>query len=240
MAERSSAMAARSSLQTPSFFSPAVKRLLADIGVDIARFKSSYDEAWAERHKLGPAVFFNKELFGADSLVRKTDDTADWVARTPLSAKAKKDLIEIIDYPRDYLAGRSRAEKLMLLSGATYDKFLTEICGCDPQLVAYFQNSTEGYFGVGIDSVSALDAWGNGNPGFEGMNLGAAPYRAMSASARRLLMDPDPNIFHFPDGNAGIARALVRATHSVSASRPRNGQPGRDASRLCQARPGRK
>jgi spermidine dehydrogenase len=32
----------------------------------------------------------------------------------------------------------------------------------------------------------------------------------MSASARRSLIDPDPYIYHFPDGNAGIARALVR------------------------------
>jgi spermidine dehydrogenase len=33
----------------------------------------------------------------------------------------------------------------------------------------------------------------------------------MCASARRSLTDPDPYIFHFPDGNAGLARALVRA-----------------------------
>jgi spermidine dehydrogenase len=43
------------------------------------------------------------------------------------------------------------------------------------------------------------------------MELGVVPDRAMSASARRSLSDPDPYIFHFPDGNAGVARALVRA-----------------------------
>jgi spermidine dehydrogenase len=43
------------------------------------------------------------------------------------------------------------------------------------------------------------------------MDLGEIPYRTMSASARRSLTDSDPYIFHFPDGNAGIARALVRA-----------------------------
>ena len=34
-------------------------------------------------------------------------------------------------------------------------KFLTKICGYDPQLIAYFQNSTEAYFGVGIDGTTA-------------------------------------------------------------------------------------
>ncbi|TMJ33809.1 MAG: NAD(P)/FAD-dependent oxidoreductase, partial [Alphaproteobacteria bacterium] len=43
------------------------------------------------------------------------------------------------------------------------------------------------------------------------MDLGNEPYRTMSASARRYLTDPDPYIFHFPDGNAGVARSLVRA-----------------------------
>ena len=199
------------SLQTPSYFSSAVKRLLSDIGVDVGKFRTSYDQGWADKYKLGPAVFFHKERFGADRLVKKTDDAADWVPKTPLNDKAKRDLIELIDSPRDYLRGKSREEKLKILSEATYDEFLTGICGYDRQLVAYFQNSTEGYFGVGIDAVSALDAWGNRNPGFDGMNLGDDPYRTMSASARRSLTDPDPYIFHFPDGNAGLARALVRA-----------------------------
>ena len=35
----------------------------------------------------------------------------------------------------------------------------------DPQLVDYFAASTNGYFGVGIDAASALDARANGNPG---------------------------------------------------------------------------
>jgi spermidine dehydrogenase len=199
------------SLQTPSYFSPAVKRLLADIGVDIAKLKSSFDQGWADRYKLGPAVFFHKEAFGTDRLVKRTDNTPDWVAKTPLNEKAKRDLIELIDNPRDYLAGKPRTEKLTVLSETTYDKFLTRICGYDPQLVAYFQNSTESHFGVGIDAISALDAWGNGNPGFDVMDLGDTPDRTMSASARRSLIDPDPYVFHFPDGNAGVARALVRA-----------------------------
>ena len=34
-----------------------------------------------------------------------------------------------------------------------------------PQLVKYFQHSTEAYFGMGIEGTTALDAWGNWNPG---------------------------------------------------------------------------
>lgn len=199
------------SLQTPSYFTPAVQALLRDIGIDTEQFKTFYDSEWGETRGLGSAVFFSKEVFGADKLVKTTDTAADWVPLTPLNDKAKRDLIELIDSPPDYLAGKSRPEKLKILSETTYEKFLTDICGYDPQLVAYFQTSTQAYFGVGIDGATAADAWGNWNPGFGGMDLGDTPYKTMSPSGRLALTDPDPYIFHFPDGNAGVARALVRA-----------------------------
>ncbi len=198
------------SLQTPSYFSPAVKQLLRDIAIDTQKFQDYYDQDWALRHKLGPAVFFGREQFGADRLVRIGETAADWVEQSPLNPKARRDLIELIDAPRDYLSGKSRAEKFDILSRITYAGFLTQICGYDPQLVTYFQDATEGILGIGADGASALDAWGDGAPGFDGMDIGDAPHRTMSASARRYLTDPDPYIFHFPDGNAGVARALVR------------------------------
>ena len=199
------------SLQTPSYFTPAVQTLLRDIGIDTEKFKTYYDQEWSEKRGLAESVFFSKDVFGADKLVKKTEKAADWVPQTPLNEKAKRDLIELLDSPPDYLAGKSREEKLKILSETTYDKFLTEICGYDPQLVSYFQTSTQPYFGVGIDGTTAADAWGNWNPGFDGMDLGDQPYKTMSPSGRLALTDPDPYIFHFPDGNAGVTRSLVRA-----------------------------
>jgi spermidine dehydrogenase len=199
------------SLQTPSYFSPLVNKALADIGIQMDAFGTWYDAAWHEERELGDAVFFSREVFGSDALVRTTDTAAEWVPLTPLNDKAKRDLVELIDRPRDYLPGKSREEKLEILSRTTYAEFLTGICGYDPQLVAYFQNSTQEYFGLGIDGTTALDAWGNYNPGFTGMELGDAPHRAMSPSGRLALTDPDDYIHHFPDGNASVARAFVRA-----------------------------
>ena len=199
------------SLQTPSFFTPVVKKLVKDIGIDTDKFKKYHDDHWAEKRGLGDGVFFRKELFGVDQLVKTTEKAADWVPKTPLTGKAQRDLIELIDAPPDYLNGKSQAEKLELLSKTTYAKFLTDICGYDPQLVTYYQNSTHEYFGIGIEGTTCLDARGNGNPGFEGLDLGDAVYPTMSPSGRLLLTDPDSDIYHFPDGNAGVARALVRA-----------------------------
>jgi len=198
------------SLQSPSYFSPLVNKVLEDVGIDLATFEEWYDSAWHEERGLGEAVFFSKETFGTDALVVKTEVAAEWVPNTPLNDKAKSDLVELIDAPRDYLPGKTREEKFEILSQTTYADFLTKICGYDPQLVSYFQNTTEAYFGCGVDGVTALDAWGNYDPGFDGMDLGDMPYKTMSPSGRLALTDPDDYIHHFPDGNASVARAFVR------------------------------
>ena len=199
------------SLQTPSQFSPLVNRLLGDIGIELSRFSEFYDQGWWDAHGLRDAHFFRKEDFGVDALVIETEAAAEWVPLTPLNDRAKANLIELIDSPPDYLADKSFDEKLELLSKTTYDDFLTRICGYDKQLVIYFQNATEEYFGIGIEGTTALDAWAIGVPGFDGMDLGDKPYPTMSPSGRLEKIDTDDYIYHFPDGNAGVARALVRA-----------------------------
>jgi spermidine dehydrogenase len=199
------------SMQTPSYFSPAVNQLLANIGIEPAKFETFYDQTWAEDRGLNSAVFFDAAKWGVDKLVIQSGETKDWVAETPLNDKAKADLIALIEAPGDYMPGMTTEEKLQKLSEITYQEFLLDYVKADPQLVDYFQTSTTGYFGVGIDATTALDARGNWNPGFDGMNLGEAVSKYHSPSGRLAFTDPDYYIYHFPDGNAGIARHLVRA-----------------------------
>ncbi|MFB9993328.1 NAD(P)-binding protein [Deinococcus oregonensis] len=199
------------SLQTPSYFSPAVRGVLSSVGIEPKKFEGYYDGAWYDKRGLGAGIYFSRAVYGQAATVRETDTAAGWVNKTPLNAQAKRDLIELIDAPRDYLKGLSTAEKRARLAQTTYREFLLKLAKVDPQLVTYFQDSTREYFGSGIDVVSALDAWANGNPGFEGMNLGDQPDAAMSPSGRLIATDPDEYIYHFPDGNASVARLLVRS-----------------------------
>jgi spermidine dehydrogenase len=199
------------SMQTPSYFSPAVKAMLSDIGIEPAKFETYYDQSWSEARGLNSAVFFDKAVWGVDKLVVRGEDTAAWVAQTPMNDKAKADLIALLDAPGEYLPGMTPEERLKKLSEITYKEFLLDYVKADPQLVDYFQTSTTGYFGVGIDATTALDARGNWNPGFDGMDLGEAVSKYHSPSGRLGFTDPDDYIYHFPDGNAGIARHLVRA-----------------------------
>jgi spermidine dehydrogenase len=62
---------------------------------------------------------------------------------------------------------------------------------------------------LGIDAVAAQDAWGLGFPGFSGMNLEPGPGPGMNRDAIPN-KEAEKYFFHFPDGNASIARLLVR------------------------------
>ncbi len=200
------------SMQTPSYFSPAVTKLLSDIGIEPSKFDTFYDQSWAESRGLGRAVYFAPDVWGTEAMVIQTEKAADWVPETPLNDKAKADLIALLDSPADYMPGLDREAKLTQLAQISYKDFLLDYVKADPQLVTYFEDSTTGYFGVGIDATTALDARANWNPGFDGMDLGDMVARKENSPSGRLVAtDPDPYIYHFPDGNAGIARSLVRA-----------------------------
>ena len=146
------------SLQTPSFFSPAVSKFMADVGIDVGKFDKWYDRRWAADRGLGPAVFFNRETFGADGLFRTDGKADEWIARTPLDEKAKSDLVKLLSAPADPFKGKSRAEKFALLSQTTYEAFLLQILGLHPQAAAYLADTTKSYFGVGAEAVTCLDA----------------------------------------------------------------------------------
>jgi spermidine dehydrogenase len=143
--------------------------------------------------------------------VRTKSRAAEWVPLTPLDAKAKSDLIALIDSPADPFEGRNQAEKLAILADMTYEALLLNILGLHPQVAVYCEDTTKSYFGARIDAVTCLDARSIANPGFDAMDLGDAVYPTVSPRGRLDQKNPDPYIHHFPDGNASLARALVRA-----------------------------
>jgi spermidine dehydrogenase len=96
------------------------------------------------------------------------------------------------------------------LSRISYLEWLTKHLSMHPLVVAALKDSTRGEWTCGIDAVSALDCWGFGFPGFAGLEIPDGPYRRMSFTPAGYVVGGSKT-FHFPDGNASIARLLVRA-----------------------------
>jgi spermidine dehydrogenase len=214
-------------IDSPGPWSVIGKALLGDLGVDVGRWRSVVDERLYASLGMGRAVFFDRETFGADRLVRaplgrtfgdeapgaapraSPEDLAAFLSATPLAEAARRDLLRLLREETDYMPGLSSDEKKARLARMSYADFLTKLAGCQGDVVAFFQARPHSLYGVGIDAVPAQDAWGLGLPGFQGMGLtpGAGPGMSLDAVP---WPEPQPFFFHFPDGNATLARLLVR------------------------------
>ena len=211
-------------IESPSPYSAVAKSVIDDLGIDVTADARVRDRKLYPSLGMGPGVFFDKETFGADVLLpdpkpEKDADFGDpgtnethWKVfheQAPLIAAAKQDIERIYEAKKDYMPGLSPAEKKARLARMTYAKYLTDIVGADASVVKYFQTRPHAYFGVGIDAVSAQDAWGFGLPGFQGLDLGTEPGPGISHDSIQN-DEAEKYWFHFPDGNASIARLLVR------------------------------
>src|SRR5262249_47355524 len=122
---------------------------------------------------------------------------------------SKAQLIALYEPNFDPLPGKSAEQKTAVLKKTSYRDYLIKVCGCGVEVADCFQGRTLDYFAVGCDAVSAWEARGTGDPGFAGPGLPG--FGGLGCPGEKGAAPAEPYIHHFPDGNASIARLLVRS-----------------------------
>ncbi|HXX01059.1 MAG TPA: NAD(P)-binding protein, partial [Candidatus Acidoferrales bacterium] len=207
-------------IESPFPYSKEARGLLTELGIDPPAFEKKYSGAEPYRG-LGFGYFFDKETFGAERLVTGApggfrqggngSKWADFLAKTPLSAEAQQSIVRIQEDKIDYMEGIPQAEKKARLVRMSYKDFLLKIVKAHADVIPFYQTRTHGLYGIGIDAVPALDCWAIHFPGFQGMGLDRVPSKGLTFTALGEVTPQDEYHFHFPDGNASIARLLVRS-----------------------------
>ena len=206
-------------IQSPrALWSANARRLLGDIGVDLKKFETAFNSKLYPSMGLERAIFFGREAFGVDRLVlgdpmRLAADEipakllnarspAACIADYPLPEASRARLLALYTEQHDALPGLSAQAKSELLAHISYRDYIKKYWGLDDLAANTLQGRSNDFFGIGIDALPALETLESGFPGFQGLKLN----RSAEASA---VMD-EPYIYHFPDGNASLARLMVR------------------------------
>jgi len=195
----------------PANYSAVSKQLLIDIGIDVQRFYDFYDQEFYARHNLSEALYFDKGRYGADRVLPSPlggffgEPIENALAeanfrRMPISIEAQDAFMMLLQGGVDYLEGKSIAEKKEFLLKITFEKYLQDVVGVPQDLTDIFRDQIAPLWGVGWDALSALQATKYQH--FGTWELGIESESTFGSD--------EPYIHHFPDGNAGIARALVR------------------------------
>ncbi|HEY1928234.1 MAG TPA: NAD(P)-binding protein [Caulobacteraceae bacterium] len=205
-------------IDSPRPYSAVAGGLIQSLGIDPVGLSRTSDHNEIYRNLgLGHGVFFDRETFGTDALVTGAPSLyygtggswPDFAARAPLPQQARDDIVRIETAKVDYMPGLTSAQKKDALSRMSYRDYLGKVAKVHPLVLAFYQTHTQGEWGVGIDAVSALDCWGFFMPGFQGLKLDPGPAPRMSYTPAGYSQGGSYT-FHFPDGNATIARLLVR------------------------------
>ncbi len=211
------------SFENPGRYSKVTKRLLKDLAVDVDKFYSAYDQELYDF--LGLGLYFDRETYGVDKVVTvlqaspfdrlgNPESSFDWIDQTPLSEETKRSLWKVYVSKEDYLGQFSARQKIEKLLSMSYNDYLRKFIGVTEEGISLFQKRTHGYWGYGTDAVTALDAAMFEMPGFQGLGvekeIGAMANEELSIFSAEPDEDSEPYIFHFPDGNASVARLLVR------------------------------
>jgi spermidine dehydrogenase len=187
------------SIATPYPYSYMSKRLVEDLGIDVTKNAEVASRELFDTYGLGPSTFFDKEHFGEDRLVVGTGRLPwdQFFAKAPLSDAARKDLIRLYGENPDYMAELSVEQKIATLAKISYQEFLLKYARMSPGALPFFLGQG-GRNNKRVDTTPALEAARRGSVGFDGLGLPKEEQFRQGSYT-----------FHFPDGNASIARLLV-------------------------------
>lgn len=187
-----------------SEFSDTALGLLRELGIDYNKFHVYFQQdLYTKQWGLGRGIYFNAKTFGKAAVVKGTpemdaEQALESIAQFPWSDEDKRAVLSLyVDVP-DFLKGKTRRQRIQFAENISYHDFLEKTAKMPTIVLKYLQNISSDYWGHDIRALSLREAFDNGYPGTQNLRLPVEEG------------EDEPYIYHFPDGNASVARLLVR------------------------------
>ena len=195
-------------IDSPSNYSAVARQLLKDLTIDVDRFHDYFDQTFFQRRNMGAGIYFYAATYGESKIVANplsSDDMSESqllaaLQDMPIPSADRDAFLRLLAGGADYLQGMTTAEKETRLRNISYLEFLKAHAGMPESVQDILRDSFLPMIGVGWEAASAWEAAQYGFPGTGDLGLSDEQHAERE----------EPYIHHFPDGNASIARALVR------------------------------
>ena len=187
-------------------FSPTVEAMMDRLGIDIDALKrqTGFDYGFEGRGQ--PSLYFDAETYGERALLKGVTRRGldlvghpERVDRMPLSDTVRERLKRFFVMDTQVFPDLSWEEIEANLQSVSYFDFLREHAGLDDECLALFNNFSHGGEGFGVVNLSAWEGLDIGLPGWNLLGQGL-----------EYDDDWDYEVVMFPDGNASVARLMVR------------------------------
>ena len=233
------------SIASPADYSRPAKRLLRALALDAERFYDYFDSGFFDRFSLksgvcfpaasfpsgGPAAAVLPDALGPNQIGRMSlAERERAISRYPLSGQSKAALTKLVRGEPSFMPDASFRKRRTALRKMPVEVFFKEVLGLADDGVKALADVPRPLMGFSADAMSARELLEYGLFGDRGLALlytGSA--KVSKAFAKEVEEESEPYIFHFPDGNASIARLLVRSLVPGAA-------PGRSMEDIVQAR----
>ena len=228
------------SIESPGSYEDVSKKLMVDLGIDVQKFYDAYDFDYFKSRGLSSSFYFNEKTYGQNKIVHnvpnyrydinhkeniKPENIKKVVKEMPISDQAKKEFTRLFLDRTDFFPDMTLEEKFYYLENISYEEYLKKHHKVDEEVIGLFHTMLWSLWGVGTESIPAFGAFSDGLPGFSGLgftdeddssepenqmyDISAYDENIEGYMSKNEISD-EPYIFHFPDGNATIARLLVR------------------------------
>ena len=214
------------SMDGPSDYSDVVLKLLRDLGVDLKKFEIAYDREFFRRHALSTGIYFDAATFGKSVLLRSglpdqrpvtgysstlmgglcaPPEFASQLEKMPLTDAQRVKLSEVLAVPgkaKEFFQGKDGENRFW---STNYVQFLRTVYGLeDSALLKLLSLPSAEDSALGGNMISLEEA-------VDEQLLGLPPrafFRRWVGKSKD--KSADDYIYHFPDGNATVARLLAQ------------------------------
>lgn len=195
-------------------FSDTVNRVMDELGVDLDKLQEACEPDYGLSDLYAESGFFlNQKQFGQNKIIQGSwadafqgDEAAlKLLDSLGLPAEQLQRLQDLITGEKDLLDDLSLPETMSYVTETSYEEFLTSRAGLTADTIKLFDSYHKVFMGVSTESTNVQKALMLGYPGANSVG-----YVGKLANKALNYLKEGMQFPIFPDGNASIARLIVR------------------------------